>query len=173
MSWIDLQVNGFAGVDFNAPALSAESVLHATERLNAAGTSGYLPTFVTGDPEIVAANMRAILSARRRYAVCERSILGFFLEGPFISPEPGAIGTHDRAWVRVPDFALYSRLQDAAEGMIRMVNVAAELPGAADFISRVRGDRVVVSLGHQMAKTPTELEPAISAATVAFLALGS
>ena len=173
MSWIDLQVNGFAGVDFNAPALSAESVLHATERLNAAGTSGYLPTFVTGDPEIVAANIRAILSARRRYAVCERSILGFFLEGPFISPEPGAIGTHDRAWVRVPDFALYSRLQDAAEGMIRMVNVAADLPGAADFISRVRGDRVVVSLGHQMAKTPGELEPAIAAGATAYTHLGN
>ena len=140
MDWIDLQVNGYAGVDFNAPGLSADAVRHATERLNAAGTAGYLPTFVTGDPEVVSANMRAILSARRRYAVCERSILGFFLEGPFISPEPGAIGTHDRAWVRAPDFALYSRLQDAAEGMIRMVNVAAELPGSGSIRSSGRAD---------------------------------
>lgn len=173
MGWIDLQVNGYAGVDFNAPGLSADAVRHATERLNAAGTAGYLPTFVTGDPEVVSANMRVILSARRKYAVCERSILGFFLEGPFISPEPGAIGTHDRAWVRAPDFTLFSRLQDAAEGMIRMVNVAAELPGAADFISRVREGKVVVSLGHQMAKTPTELEPAISAGASAFTHLGN
>ena len=173
MDWIDLQVNGFAGVDFNATGLSPEAVVHATERLNEAGTSGYMPTFVTADPEVVSANMRAILSARRKYAVCERSILGFFLEGPFISPEPGAIGTHDRAWVRAPDFALYARLQDAAEGMIRMVNVAAELPGAADFISRVRGDNVVVSLGHQMAKSPEELEPAIAAGASAYTHLGN
>jgi len=87
MEWVDLQVNGFAGVDFNAAELSAEAVRSCVVRLNEAGTEAFLPTFVSADPEVVVANMRTILDARRRFAECRRSILGFFLEGPFISPD--------------------------------------------------------------------------------------
>ena len=80
--WIDLQVNGYAGVDFNAPGLTVEAVKTVTERLDADGTCGYLPTLVTGDPEMLIGVVRTVVEARRRYAVCERNILGFFLEGP-------------------------------------------------------------------------------------------
>ena len=173
MGWVDLQVNGYAGVDFNAPGLTIAAVKRAVEQLTAAGTEGFLPTFVTADPEVVFANLRTLVQATRRDVACQKAILGFFLEGPFISSEPGAVGTHDLAWVREPDFALYSRFQDAAEGQIRMVNVAAELPGAADFVSRVRADGVAVTLGHQMAKTPADLEPAIAAGAQAFTHLGN
>ena len=173
MGWVDLQVNGYAGVDFNAPGLTVTAVRRAVEQLTAAGTEGFLPTFVTADPEVVFANLRTLVQATRRDVACQKAILGFFLEGPFISSEPGAVGTHDLAWVREPDFALYSRFQDAAEGQIRMVNVAAELPGAADFVSRVRADGVAVTLGHQMAKTPADLEPAIAAGAQAFTHLGN
>ena len=173
MGWVDLQVNGFAGVDFNAPGLTVAAVRTAVERLAEAGTSGFLPTFVTADPEVVVANLRIFVAARRQDAACERAILGFFLEGPFISPEPGACGTHDTAWARRPDYALYSKFQDAAEGLVRMVNVAAELSGAAEFIAQVRADGPVVTLGHQMAKSPDELEPAIAAGATAFTHLGN
>lgn len=46
--WMDLQVNGYAGVDFNAPGLTVEAVKSVTERLEADGTCGYMPTLVTG-----------------------------------------------------------------------------------------------------------------------------
>ncbi|MBQ6245866.1 MAG: N-acetylglucosamine-6-phosphate deacetylase, partial [Kiritimatiellae bacterium] len=104
---------------------------------------------------------------------CEKAILGFFMEGPFLSPEPGAVGAHDVNWVRPPDFSLFNRFQDAAEGLIRMVNVAAELPGATDFIRAARASGVVVTLGHQMAHEPEVLNAAIEAGASAFTHLGN
>ena len=171
--WIDLQVNGYAGVDFNAPGLSVAAVKAETERLAADGTVGYLPTLVTGDPEMLIGMVRIVLEARRKYAVCEKSILGFFLEGPFISDRPGAVGTHPVEWVRPPDLALFNRFQDAAEGLIRMVNVAAEVPGMPDFVRAVSATGVTVSLGHQLAKSPADIEPCIAAGARAFTHLGN
>lgn len=171
--WVDLQVNGYAGVDFNTPGLTEEAVKSVVDRLNADGTSEFLPTFVTGDPEVVVNNIRTIVAARKRYAECERAILGFFLEGPFISPQPGAVGTHPVEWVRAPDLALFGRFQDAAEGLIRMVNVAAEVPGMPDFVRAVAAQGVVVSLGHQMATSPAQLEPCLAAGAKAFTHLGN
>ena len=171
--WVDLQVNGYAGVDFNAPGLTVEAVKSVTERLAADGTSAFLPTLVTGDPEMLIGTIRTVVAARKRYPECERAILGFFLEGPFISPEPGAVGTHPIEWVRPPDLALFGRFQDAAEGFVRMVNVAAEIPGMPDFVRAVSASGVVVSLGHQMATSPEQLEPCLAAGARAFTHLGN
>jgi len=171
--WIDLQVNGYAGVDFNARGLSVEAVKAVTERLAADGTCGYLPTLVTGDPDMLVETVRTVVAARRKYAVCERNILGFFLEGPFISDRPGAVGTHPTEWVHAPDMALFGRFQDAAEGLVRMVNVAAEVPGMPDFVRRLAADGVTVSLGHQLARSPADIEACIAAGARAFTHLGN
>lgn len=171
--WVDLQVNGYAGVDFNAPGLGPEAVRAVTERLAADGTAAFLPTLVTGDPEMLVSNIRAVVAARRRWPECERAIRGFFLEGPFISPEPGAVGTHPVEWVRAPDLALFERFQDAAEGLVRMVNVAAEIPGMPDFVRALVSRGVVVSLGHQLATSPAQLEPCLAAGARAFTHLGN
>lgn len=168
--WVDLQVNGYAGVDFNAPGLTVEAVCALVARLAADGTAAFLPTLVTGDPETVISTIRTVIStirtvvaARKRHAECERAILGFFLEGPFISLEPGAVGTHPVEWVRPPDLALFGRFQDAAEGLVKIVNVAAEIPGMPEFVRALSAQGVVVSLGHQMATSPAQLEPCLAA----------
>ena len=171
--WIDLQINGYAGVDFNAPGLTVEAVKAVTERLATDGTAAFLPTLVTGDPEMLIGTIRTIMAARKRYAECERAIPGFFLEGPFISPEPGAVGTHPVEWVRLPDLALFGRFQDAAEGLVKIVNVAAEVQGVPDFVRAVSAQGVVVSLGHQMATSPAQLEPCLAAGARAFTHLGN
>ena len=171
--WVDLQVNGYAGVDFNAPGLTVEAVRAVVERLNADGTAAFLPTLVTGDPETVVATIRTVVAARKRYTECERAIPGFFLEGPFISPEPGAVGTHPIEWVRPPDLSLFGRFQDAAEGLVKIVNVAAEIPGMPDFVRALSAQGVVVSLGHQMATSPAQLEPCLAAGARAFTHLGN
>lgn len=171
--WVDLQVNGYAGVDFNAPGLTPEAVKSVTERLAADGTAGYLPTLVTGDPETMLATIRTVVAARRRYAVCERNVLGFFLEGPFISDRPGAVGTHPVERVRPPDLALFDRFQDAAEGLVRLVNVAAEVPGMPAFVKALAERGVAVSLGHQTATSPSDVEPCLAAGAKAFTHLGN
>ena len=173
MDWIDLQVNGYAGVDFNAPGLTVEQVLAVTERLAADGTAGYQPTLVTGDPETMVSTLRTLVVARKKYAACERGILGVFLEGPFISDRPGAVGTHPTEWVHAPDLALFDRLQDAAEGLIRMVNVAAEVPGMPDFVKGLVSRGLTVSLGHQLAKSPADIDACVVVGAKAFTHLGN
>ena len=158
--WIDLQVNGYAGVDFNAPGLTVEKVLAVTEKLAADGTVGYLPTLVTGDPEMLIGMVRTVMEARRKYAICEKNILGFFLEGPFISDKPGAVGTHPVEWVHAPDMGLFNRFQDAAEGLVRMVNVAAEVPGMPAFVRAVTAEGVHVG---QRDMSPAEVRAIVGA----------
>ena len=171
--WIDLQINGYGGVNFNAEGLTVEAVKQVTERLEQDGTVGYLPTLCTLDPELLLGTVRTVVEARKRYAICEKNILGFFFEGPFISDQPGAVGAHAPEWVQKPSVELFGRFQDAAEGLIRMVNVAAEIPGMPEFVRHLVSQGVTVSLGHQLAKCPKDVEPCIAAGAKAFTHLGN
>ena len=171
--WIDLQINGYGGIDFNSVGLTVEMVKAVTRRIAADGTAGYLPTLVTGDPEIVCANLRTIAAARRTDAECRDRILGVHLEGPFISPEPGAVGSHQIEWVHAPDLALFNRYMEAADGAVRLVTVAAEIDGMPAFVKAIAERGIAVSLGHQMAATPAEIEPCLAAGAKAFTHLGN
>lgn len=171
--WVDLQVNGYGGIDFNSPGLTVEKVRAVTKRLAADGTAHYLPTFVTGDPEMVLANIRIVAAARRNDSECRERILGVHLEGPFISPEPGAVGTHPGEWVRRPDSTLFDRYDEAAEGAVRLVTVAAEIEGMPVFVKTLTERGVAVSLGHQLAATPAQIAPCMEAGAKAFTHLGN
>ena len=171
--WIDLQINGYGGVDFNSAGLTVEMVKAVTRRIAADGTAGFLPTLVTGDPAIVCANLRTIAEARRSNAECRERILGIHLEGPFISPEPGAVGSHQVEWVRPPDPVLFDRYLEAANGAVRLVTVAAEIDGMPAFVKAIVERGIAVSLGHQMAATPADIEPCLAAGAKAFTHLGN
>lgn len=171
--WVDLQINGYGGVDFNAPGLTVEQVIAVTDRLECDGTCGYLPTIVTGNPETTVETLRVIAMARKRSARCERNILGVHLEGPFISSEMGAVGTHPIEWVAKPSEELFCRFQDACGGLVRLVTVAAEVSGMPEFVKWLSSQGVVVSLGHQMASTPDDVRPCIEAGAKAFTHLGN
>ncbi len=173
MGWVDLQVNGYAGVDFNSPGLTVDAVKAVTARLAADGTERYLPTFVTGDPAVVCANLRVVAAARAARLDCARAIPGVHLEGPFISPKPGAVGTHPIEWVRAPDLELFAQYQEACGGIVRLVTVAAEIPGMPDFVRALTARGVTVSLGHMLAATPADLEPCLAAGAKAFTHLGN
>lgn len=171
--WIDLQVNGYKGIDFSFPDLTVEQVRTITQELYSVGTAGYCPTIVTCDPAVTERNLRIIAEACHRFGECGESILGVHLEGPFISKAAGAVGAHPMQWVRDPDFALFMRWQEMAEGKIRIVTIAAEAVGAVDFCRKVSAQGVVVSLGHQSAQTPEEIRPLAEAGAKAFTHLGN
>jgi N-acetylglucosamine-6-phosphate deacetylase len=171
--WVDLQVNGFAGVDFNAPGLTAEAFAHTARALAASGTAAFCPTLITGDPANICRNLGVMLAAMRVDAEVRRCVLGFHLEGPFISPEPGAVGAHDPRWVAAPDSALLDRLMDVAEGYVRLLTVAAELPGAVELARHAVSRGVTVSCGHQMAHTAAQLAAMADAGATALTHLGN
>lgn len=171
--WIDLQVNGFAGIDFSFPDITVAQVKEITRRLASEGTAGYCPTIVTCDPEITKRSLRIIAEARRTDSVCKERILGIHLEGPFISDKPGAVGAHPPEWVRRPDLKLFNEFQESADGSIRLLTIAAEAEGSVEFCQAVTRMGVTISLGHQLSHTPDELGRLASAGAKALTHLGN
>jgi N-acetylglucosamine-6-phosphate deacetylase len=135
--FVDLQVNGFGGVDF----LDADAAGYrrAGDALLETGVTAYLPTLITSPEEQIVAAMREVPADEQR-----PRILGMHLEGPFLSPR--RLGTHAAAARRDPDVALLDRLLDA--GPVRLMTLAPELPAADAVIDRLLERGVAVSLGH-------------------------
>src|SRR5690606_8174881 len=131
---VDLQLNGFAGIDFNTPPLSAEAVIKATKLLLAQGVTTYYPTVITNSVDNIETSLAAIAQACREDALASSCIAGIHVEGPFISPHDGARGAHEAAYVRAPDWDIFQRWQSAAEGRIRILTLSPEWEGAAAFI---------------------------------------
>ena len=149
--FIDLQVNGFMGVDFSSDTLTEEAFLQAGHALIARGTAAFLPTLITGHEARLHRNLSLIAHALKKDATLAHHVLGIHLEGPFISQKPGAVGAHDPAAVHAPDTAYFDRLNAWSEGRLRLLTLAAELPGAAELARHATGNGVAVSCGHQLA----------------------
>jgi N-acetylglucosamine-6-phosphate deacetylase len=135
--FVDLQVNGFGGVDFLSA--SREDYGRAGEALLLTGVTAYQPTFITSAEEtIVEALQELPLDAPGP------RILGAHLEGPFLSPDRP--GTHPLVHLRTPDVSLLDRLLDA--GVVTQMTLAPELLGADALIESLRERGVAVSAGH-------------------------
>jgi N-acetylglucosamine-6-phosphate deacetylase len=162
----DLQVNGFAGVDFGDTALAPERVLHAVEAIGKTGVTRFLATLVTSSFETFSACARTI--ARTPHP----AIAGIHLEGPYISPEDGPRGAHLRSFVRAADVDDFRRRQEAAGGRIRLVTLAPEAPGVLRLIEHAAGSGVRVAIGHTGA-TPAQIADAVSAGATLSTHLGN
>jgi N-acetylglucosamine-6-phosphate deacetylase len=139
--FLDLQVNGFAGVDFLAA--EPEDYRAVGMALLATGVTAFLPTFITSpEPDLVRAVSAAATAAAGPGA--GPRILGAHLEGPFLSPRwPGA---HDPRNLRAPDLALVERLLD--RGPVALMTLAPELPGGMALVGELRRRGIAVSCGH-------------------------
>jgi N-acetylglucosamine-6-phosphate deacetylase len=94
MGPIDLQVNGYAGVDFNGEPLTIEQVSSVCERLRQDGVAGILATVITAPLDAMRARIAAICDAIDSQPLVAQMILGLHIEGPFINPETGYVGAH-------------------------------------------------------------------------------
>lgn len=151
--WIDIQVNGFAGGDFNATHATPETAAQIIARLADEGVVQCLPTVITQSHEHMAHCLSAIASAMAQDASMRDAVAGIHIEGPWISPVDGARGAHPREHARLPSWEAFLRLQDAAQGHIKLVTLAPELDGAITFIEQLVNAGVIVALGHTMAET--------------------
>ena len=138
--FVDLQVNGFAGVDFFSA--DSEGYRRAGKALLECGVTAYQPTFITSPEDELTAALHEVPqngSAPR--------IIGAHLEGPFIAPE--RLGTHPAESRRDPDRDLLERL--LAAGPVSHVTLAPELNGAHELMELLRRRGVTVSCGHSNA----------------------
>jgi N-acetylglucosamine-6-phosphate deacetylase len=151
--WVDIQVNGFTGVNLSDAELKVEDVRFMNDRLHQEGIAAWCPTLVTAPFHQIEANLHTIAMACEFDPVLEAAIPGFHLEGPYISPEDGARGAHLRSHVRPPDWDEFLHWQEAAKGRIRLVTLAPEQPGAMEFIRQAVRTGIVVAIGHTAAST--------------------
>ena len=160
-SFVDIQINGFAGVNFSDPEFDVEKAVSVLPAIWKTGVTTFCPTLITNSLEQLARNFRVLEEARKLDVHFARSVPCYHLEGPYLSPG-GAHGAHDPALMRSPDWDEFSRLQEAAGGNIAIVTLAPELPGACDFIRRARAAGVIVALGHTDG-TPEDIHKATEA----------
>jgi N-acetylglucosamine-6-phosphate deacetylase len=159
--WIDLQVNGFAGVDYNSPAASHEQIGRSIRAMFQTGVTRFFPTVITGSPDGMSGALRNLADAKE--SIPEGPAMeAFHVEGPYISPEDGPRGAHPVGWIRPPDLDEFRRFQEAARGNIRLMTLSPEWPEMPRFIEALVREGVVVSIGHTRA-TASQIADAVSA----------
>jgi N-acetylglucosamine-6-phosphate deacetylase len=140
--FLDLQVNGFAGVDFNDPATTVDDLHRALGVLRAHGVTRLLPTLITSSAERFGQCASILLQAKAD------AIAGIHMEGPYISPEDGPRGAHPREHCAPASIDDFRRRQDAAAGRIRLVTLAPEVPGALPLTEFLHASGIRVAIGH-------------------------
>ncbi len=159
---IDIQINGYNGVDFNDSNTSSGQIADATRQLWRTGVAAFCPTVITGSTKHISKCLRNIVQAAEEDAHVRRAVIGIHLEGPFISPDDGPRGAHPLEHVCQPDWDRFKRWQEDACGQIRIVTLSPAWPEAIDFIEHATESGVIAAIGHTAA-TPLQIAEAVRA----------
>ncbi|MBE9640591.1 N-acetylglucosamine-6-phosphate deacetylase [Salipiger mangrovisoli] len=159
---VDLQVNGFAGVDFNRPGVTPAELDHALVALARTGVTTVLPTVITGAAEQMLATLSSLDAAVQGSRLGPEMVAGYHIEGPFLSTLEGFRGAHDAAHMGPAEIGLIDRLQAAATRPIRLVTLAPEVCGALELTRELVRRGIRVAVGHSAA-TPDQLAAAVEA----------
>jgi len=170
--FIDLQVNGYAGIDFNQNDLGAEDMHKACARLKEDGVKGILATIITTSIEEMSMRLRRIVDLRERDPLAKEIILGLHIEGPFVSKTPGYGGAHPDEFIIPASVDKMQLLLEAAGGLARMVTLAPEADNNHDVIRMLAREGITVSAGH-CDPDLDELKAAIDAGLSMFTHLGN
>jgi N-acetylglucosamine-6-phosphate deacetylase len=146
--FVDIQVNGYGGVEFSSPSLTPDQAAEVVRRHFALGVTGICPTLTTQSDAVFQHGIQAIVTACRSDERIDRAVAGIHLEGPYISPEDGPRGAHPREHCRPPDWDEFARWLALAEDRIKLMTLSPEYPSAPDFIARATQAGVVVAIGH-------------------------
>ena len=161
-SLIDIQVNGFAGVDFQKGDLSAAELRQAVDGLAAHQTERFFATLITDSLAALEQKFANLERLRAADPMVGEALCGYHLEGPWLSPEPGYHGAHEARHMILPEVRAFERLQRTAGGNIKLVTLAPERPGSAELIRAAVDSGAEVSLGHTRAEE-SDIDAAVKA----------
>jgi N-acetylglucosamine-6-phosphate deacetylase len=170
--FIDLQVNGYLGSDVNSDDVDPDVILTLTTKMLALGVTTFLPTIITASEERIIQALRAIAGARRANPMVAHAIPFAHVEGPFISPNDGPRGAHDREHVRPANVAEFERWQTACDGLVGMITVSPHDDNALALISALAAKGIIVAIGHSHA-TPEQIHAAADAGATLSTHLGN
>jgi N-acetylglucosamine-6-phosphate deacetylase len=168
---VDIQVNGFAGVDFNRALESEEAWRHATENLYAHGCTGFLIALITNTEDGYRERLRELAAHIHRDP---RNCLGFHMEGPWLNPDPGYRGAHRADWMQKPSVRLLDNWRAIADSLIKLVTLAPEIdPAASAEVIRAGAPQAIrFFIGHSGALGET-LTRACEAGAIGWTHLGN
>ena len=161
-SLFDIQVNGFAGVDFQQAGLTAADLRKAVDGLAEQETLRFFATLITDSIEALGGKLANFERLRSSDPAIAAAVCGYHIEGPWLSPEPGYRGAHDPRHMGAPSLTDFEKIQRVAGERIRLLTLAPELPGSAEFIREVSASGVAVSIGHSNA-SDADIDAAINA----------
>ncbi len=170
--FVDLQVNGYAGVDFNGDDLTADALHECCARLASDAVAGILVTIITDRLDAMAERLARIAQLRQQDPLVEEMIWGLHIEGPFINETPGYVGAHPADAVRPADWDQIERLLDAGGGLVRIVTLAPERDAGLVVTRSLAKRNIIVSAGH-CDPTLDQLRAAIDAGLTMFTHLGN
>ena len=148
MKPLDLQVNGYAGVDFCADVLTADDLRRACQKLIADEVDSILVTLITDSIDSLVSKLTNLVRLRESDPIVQQVVAGFHIEGPFLNPNPGFIGAHPSHSVVPANVDDAKRLLDAAGGMARLVTLAPEFDVGFATTAYLVDQGVTVSAGH-------------------------
>jgi N-acetylglucosamine-6-phosphate deacetylase len=152
---VDLQVNGYAGVDFNTADLEADALDHALHAMLSDGVTCCLPTLITAREDELAARLAALDRAVARSRLGPLMVPGYHLEGPFLNPAEGYAGCHPRSAMVDPDPALVARLLTGLARPVMLLTLAPERPAAETLVRWARDRNILLAMGHTAADAAT------------------
>jgi N-acetylglucosamine-6-phosphate deacetylase len=145
---VDLQVNGYFGLDLNGSDANAATVSRLARALLATGVTCFAPTVITSSEDEIVRRVENTAEACANDSVAAACIPFIHVEGPNISPRDGFRGAHPVEFVRAPSLSEFERWQAACGTSIGLVTLSPHFPGSEDYISALVQRGVHVSLGH-------------------------
>ncbi len=170
--WVDIQVNGYAGVDFNDAALTGQALHAACEAMQDDGVAHFLPTIITDAAERMESRLANLVRLIETDTLASRMVVGLHVEGPFLSPQRGYIGAHPAEHAMPANLEITKRLLAAAAGHLRLFTLAPECDPQAQTTRFLADQGVLVSAGHTNASLD-DLRRGIDAGLTMFTHLGN
>ncbi|MEE2946898.1 MAG: N-acetylglucosamine-6-phosphate deacetylase [Verrucomicrobiota bacterium] len=169
---LDIQVNGYAGIDFQQDDLTEADMLHAVEQLAQACCNRILFTIVTDDWEAMTRRLRKAKQLRDAHPALGRAIAGWHVEGPFLSPEAGYCGAHPADKMLRPTAERIAELRALTSHDPLLLTMAPEIDGGLAGFAAARELGIRVSIGHT--NVPTHILRRVTAGgPVGFTHLGN
>ncbi len=169
---VDLQVNGYMGVDFNDPSTTLADIARAAQAMQGDGVAIALPTIITAKLDRMVACITTLCRAIETDVSVAAIFRGLHIEGPFLSPRPGFIGAHPLEHALPQDLSALELLLQAGQGLVRLVTLAPEIDRHGLMTDQCVQRGITVAAGHTDA-TLAELDDCIAAGLSLFTHLGN
>jgi N-acetylglucosamine-6-phosphate deacetylase len=169
---VDLQINGFGGIDFQQDNLTREQLLSAVRQLRASGCPRFLLTLITDEWSRLTNRLRHLREVREQSEELRAAITGWHIEGPFLSSQPGYCGAHNPSAMRDPTAERIRELRALTGTDATLLTLAPERAGALEAIALAVSSGMRVSLGHTNASAQV-LRDARQAGATGFTHLGN